>query len=336
LVKRLLEPTDCDLVATIAGQLNIPNTSALVQFTNGALNGLLGVTVNCCTVSGLGITCSGVKVTDINWSNSGLSGPFDMSNLPSQLSTLDISGNSITKVSGPSTATVLTSLKMNNNLIAGTIPSLSSQLTKSTCDISNNLLYYTAVTALNGKCLMNGLLTLPTTALRMIVTTKPLAGPNSAIINSATQGLVPLTTMGNQMSPNIFSTANVFKPVPSMTMVVNQGIDYAALTSQLRDMEYSYIYSMTAEHYVNPLTMNPAGLELPPTQSPQSTPALDNLGGSAALILYVLGALGVTLFLTVIASKVFKNPKIMSKFARQSSFGTLATQTASNKHLNNA
>ena len=373
------QPRDCELTMQLAEDLKAPSDSPIGKYNKNPrdysfLDPLhlfpdYDFENDCCNTDYLGITCdSEDRVTSISWPDMELSGTLDMDQLPERLATLDLSTNRISLVVGPSASNSLKSLNLNNNLISGVFPVLSSPLrmlslannkitaltvsdpsflTLASCDISNNFFYATDVPNLVGICKMNGLYTSKLVAKTTSTSVKVLQQQTTAQQKTTTLDAEQITTSMIQKYTTIQpkqTVSHVSTVKPSMTLANNrqiilnsitlENIDYAAFSSESSEFEYKDSYSTSIDYYEPFLaTINPAGLDFPQTKVPDSNETDAFTSPPNMFIFYIFGAFAVTLLITIVASKIFKNPKIVSKFARRNSFGSLATQSKSVSNL---
>ena len=101
---------DCPNVINLAIGLNINVHPSIMTALHS----------DCCSESG--ITCDGARVTEINWSNMGLTGYINGSALPSQLESLVLNNQQLTGVFPNPLPATLQVLHISTNQISGLLP----------------------------------------------------------------------------------------------------------------------------------------------------------------------------------------------------------------------
>ena len=173
---------------------------------------------DCCTASG--VSCSGQRVTAINWSTKSLDGVLNGTAIPPQLNTLFLYSNSISGPIPQLWPSGMVTISMGSNLFSGNIPSvlpmnlinLELYAQRLTGPIPNNLPDSIALLDL-GTNSLNGSIPakLPNALTELYADLNLLTGP---IPSNLPSGLTLLKLEGNSLSgliPNLPATLQIVR-----------------------------------------------------------------------------------------------------------------------------
>eukprot|EP00835_Amoeboradix_gromovi_P006178 NODE_681_length_5254_cov_0.289040.p1 type:complete len:1074 gc:universal NODE_681_length_5254_cov_0.289040:3473-252(-) len=152
---------------------------------------MASIETNCC--SSAGVTCTAGKVDRIEWPNMNLNGTIDASHIPSNLTALDLSQNSITGSVPQGMPSSLVNLTLNSNKLSGAIPS-DLALSLEHLYLSDNMIDGSIPTVL------------PAGLLSLLLNKNKLSG---SLPSSIPSGLVSLDVSNNNLSGPVPDLSNV-------------------------------------------------------------------------------------------------------------------------------